>query len=318
MTPAQVEEPRAVAVVVSDHEPVTRGRGDGAQVARAVQRGVEVLPFPSVRRQRREEIRDARGPVREVRHLARERRIHHPFPLSVRHRFRQRDEVIAGLPRQVDGLVAEQVALGEQRQSRSRAAGNDVGDIVPRHAAVACGVRRCREYLRSAFRGRQQLLAPRRPMHRLEHEQLPRESCVQPGLQRSARADQNRRGDRGRAPHGFVEEARFARERMQLEIEQHDARRAAVQLLLRRVPLNVTRNGGPSAATCRVNRHRAEPVLRPQRGIEIRTVRRAAFDRAAPPGEQRTRQRGRHDAGTQRRVQETAAARHFSLRASCR
>ena len=173
MAPAEVEELRAVAVVMADHETVARGRRDRAQVARAVDRRVEMRALAPVRRQRREEICDPRGAVREVRHLARERRIHHPLPLTVRHGYRQRDQVIAGLPRQLHGLIAEQVALGEQGEAGAGAAGDDVGDVVPRDAAVARGGRRRREHLRAALRRLQEVVAPRRAMHRLEHERCP-------------------------------------------------------------------------------------------------------------------------------------------------
>ena len=139
---------------------------------------------------------------------------------------------------------------------------------------------------------------------------MPGESRIESGLAHRARRLRNRGGQLPRAAYGFVEMAWLARERVQLEVEQHHTRRAAVEIRLRRVAHGVARNRGPAAPARRVDADRADPVLGAQRGVEIRPVRVAVLDRAAPLGQQRARQgeSAQRGARAQRRVQQFATA----------
>ena len=72
VAPAQIEEVEAVGLIVLDEADVPFGPGDRLQIARSGERAIEEPPSSGRLVKRRQEVGDAGGAVREVRHHARD------------------------------------------------------------------------------------------------------------------------------------------------------------------------------------------------------------------------------------------------------
>jgi len=137
VTPAQVEELAPVGVVVKDPSPIAIGwRGNALKIPRATDRRVEKRPVLQVTGEPRKKVRHTRRAVGKVRHVARERRRHHPERRVAGPVFTLEQTTTRANRELLRADVVLRRREPQQREADARAAADDVGRVAPLDASA--------------------------------------------------------------------------------------------------------------------------------------------------------------------------------------
>jgi len=132
VTPAQVKQVGAGAVVMANHGGAVAPHRDCVQVGHTLEGAVEKLRLAGSLVEGREEIADAGGAVREVRHVSRESGRREPHQAAFRRPLRRGEQAAPRAPGEIENALLLPTAMDvEQKQPDSRVPADDVIGVVP-------------------------------------------------------------------------------------------------------------------------------------------------------------------------------------------